>query len=94
MGVEHGGNSVESESIGLVFLQPKPDIRQQKSKHFVFRVVKNSAVPERMLPFLSTMKILIISSIPHTYALIDIFGGVGVNQVDDDFHPQSMSLID
>ena len=94
MGVQHGSNSVESEPIGLVLLQPEPDIRQQKSKHLVFRVVKNPAVPQRMLSFLSTVKILVISSIPHIDALIDILGSVRVNQIDDDLHSQSMGFID
>ena len=43
--VEHGGNSIESEAISVIFLQPESYIRQQESQYLVFRVIKDSAIP-------------------------------------------------
>ena len=46
-----------------------------------------------MLSFYAAMEVLIISSIPHIYAFVDIFSSVRMNQIDYYFHSQSVSSV-
>lgn len=91
--IEHRSDSVKSKAISIVLLEPESDIGEEESEDLVFGVIKDSAVPQRMIPFLSAMEILEIGSIPHIEALVDIFGSMWVYKIDDDFNIHAVGCI-
>ena len=46
-----------------------------------------------MVAFLATMEILVVSAVPHVYALVDVPGSVGVNQVDNHLDIETVSRV-
>lgn len=93
MSVQHWCNSIKSVPVSIVLLKPKPNIAQQKPQHFVFTVVKDSTVPEWMVSFLISMKVLVVSSIPHVDPFIDIFSSMRMNDINYYFYSIFMCLI-
>lgn len=94
MSVQHRCHSIEPVPIGIVLFEPEPHIAQKKPHHFVFTVVENPTVPQRMISFRVAMKVLVVSSVPHVDALIDVFGRVGMHDVNDNFDSVLVRLVD
>ena len=49
--VQHGGYSVHTESVNVVFLDPEQRVGDQEILHFILAVIKNFCPPVRMLAF-------------------------------------------
>ncbi len=94
MSVQHRCHSIKPVPIGFVLFEPEPHIAQKKSHHFVFTVVENPTVPQGMISFRVTMKVLVVSSVPHVDTLIDVLGRVGMHDVNDDFDSVLVRLVD
>ncbi len=43
--VHHAGDTVETESVEMIFLDPPSQVTQQEAKHFVTSVVEQTRVP-------------------------------------------------
>jgi hypothetical protein len=92
--VQHGSDSIKPKPIGIILLQPEPDIGKKEAKDLVFGVVKDSAVPEWVIALLSPMEVLIVSAIPHVNAFQHVLGRMGMHQINDNLDSHSMRLID
>ena len=44
-----------------------------------------------MVAFLATMEVLVVSAVPHVYALVDVLGSMGVDQVDNHLDIETVS---
>lgn len=91
--IEHGSYSIKSVSVCVIFLNPKPYIWQQESKYFILLIIEYPTIPKRMITFLSTMEVLIISSIPQIYAFQHILGSVWVHKINDNLNIKLMCRI-
>lgn len=45
MGVQHTGDSVESEAIKTVLLHPEAQVAEKEAQHLMVAIVKQPAVP-------------------------------------------------
>lgn len=45
MGVQHTGDSIESETIKTVLLHPEAQVAEKEAQHFMVAIVEQSAVP-------------------------------------------------
>ena len=57
--VEHGCDTVEAESVEVVFLKPVLAVGEQEVHHVVLAIVEAKAVPSRMLMTVAGIEILI-----------------------------------
>lgn len=79
--VQHRSDAVKSKPIELVFLQIPTDIGQQKSQNFVFLIVKQTRIPQRVDAPRAGVEEARVGTVETVQAVHYIFAGMGVNQV-------------
>lgn len=93
MFIQDRSNTIKTETISIILLQPKSYIWQQESLYLIFRIVKQTTIPLSMYSSFSTMKILVIGPIPEIDSFENIFSCMSMYQVYNDFYTSAMSLI-
>lgn len=93
MRIEHGCDTIKSIPICVVLLEPKPYVTEQKALNFIFTVIKDSAVPQRMITLSITMEVLIVSTIPHINTFIYILSSMRMNNINNDLNVMFMRLV-
>ena len=92
--VDHGGHTVETEAVEVVFVEPELTVRQQEMEHFVLAVVKAERVPGRVFAATAVMEILIACSVEVTESLEFVLDRMAVHEVHDDLHTASVRVVD
>ena len=70
--VEHGGYTIKTETIKMVFCHPELQVGQKKVNDFCFTIVETLGAPGWMITLISVMEELPCGSIEH----VDALGGV------------------
>src|SRR5262245_13418040 len=91
--VEHGGNRIHADGIGVVLIQPEGRAAQQKTAHFVPAVVENVAVPVGMKPKPGIIVFIKMSAIEIGQSVL-ILRKVRWYPVEDDADSPLMQVID
>ena len=57
--IEHGSDSIKTETIKMILLEPIFTIGKQEMNHIIFAIIKAEAVPCRMFVSVTWIEILI-----------------------------------
>ena len=79
--VQHAGHTVKPKTVNMVLVQPPAAVAGQKVQHFRFAIIKQPRVPRRMVV---SFEILRRITREITEAFDFIFGGMSMNDVNDD----------
>ena len=81
MMVEHGSDSVETESIKLIFFDPHGKVGQQETPSFPILVVEKTTVPQIVVSSRSRMEETAVRPVKHVQTVESVFGRVTVDNV-------------
>jgi len=79
--IEHGGDTVEPETVKVVLLQPEFQVGQQKVDHFVFAVVETFCAPGRVVALGRIVEELVGRAVKFVNALPGVPAGVGMDHI-------------
>lgn len=80
--IEHARDAVETESVKLVLVHPKAQVAQQESHNFMVPVVEQSAVPQFMPAFTTTVEILVVSAVKLVQAIEDVLRRMAMDNIE------------
>ena len=92
--IEHGGYTVETETVKLKFLKPVFTVREKEMEHAVFSVVEEKRVPCRMLAASVAIEIEVVAAVEPAETLHLILHGVGVHDIHNHGNAELVSLVD
>ena len=88
--IQHTGYTVKSKAVNVVLVQPPAAITSQKVQYFRFAIIKQPRIPYWMIV---SLEILRRVACEITEAFDFIFGGMSMNNVNDDAQPQSVRRV-
>ena len=91
--IHHACYAVKSEAIELKYFHVEPQVAQQEPQNFMVVVIKQTTVPEFVLPFPAFVEILVVGTIKLVQSVQDIFAGMRMNDVEKYRQTHAMSGI-
>ena len=91
--IKHRGDTIETESVEVVFLEPKLTIGKQEVYDLTFSIVENQRIPSRMLTPAASMKILGIRTIESSQSFFFIFYGMRVYDIHNHGYTHRMRIV-
>ena len=61
--VNHAGDTVETETVKMVFLHPELAVGQQETDHFIFPIIKTPRAPCRMVSLRAMVEVQVVPSV-------------------------------
>ena len=92
--VEHGCDTVEPETIEMVFLHPELQVGQQEVDHAGLAVVKALGTPGRMVTLIAVVEELPDGAVKHIDAFGCILDGMGMDHIQQHPNAHLMGLVD
>lgn len=92
--IHHGGDTIESEAVKLVFLHVEPQVAEQEAHGLVASIVEQSRVPELMAAFGALVEVLVVAPIKVVESIEDVLAGVRVHDIEENGDAESMCSVD
>lgn len=93
VGVQHAGDSVESETIEVVLLHPEAQVAEQEAQDFVMTVVEQPAVPQLVSSLGTLVEVEMVAAVKHVETVKHVLRCVTVYHVQQDCDAHSMRSI-
>ena len=91
--VQHAGDTIESETIEVVFLHPETQVAEQEAQNLVVAVVEQSAVPQLMSSLGALMEVQVVAAVEHVQTIEHVLGCVAVHHVQQHGDSHAMCSI-
>jgi hypothetical protein len=93
MMIHHACDSIEPESVDLIFLDEPGEITDQESDNLVFAHVKNHTVPRAVVSFNASMWIAMISAVKSVNSIVDVVWCVRMDYINNDSDAKAVSSV-
>lgn len=93
VGVEHTGDTVETESIKLVLLHPETKIAQEEPEHFMVSIVEQTTIPLVVTALTTLMEVQVISAIELIDTIRNILRSMAVHHIKQNNQAHAMRSI-
>jgi len=91
--IHHAGDTIEAEAVKFVFFHVKPKIAEEEAENLVASVVEQSAVPELVVPFRSTVEVEVIGSVEHIETVKDVLAGVRMDDIEQNDNAHAVGRV-
>ncbi len=88
--IEHRGNSVKSESVKSINVNPHTQIREEKTENLPVVVVEETRVPERVITAWPGMEVAGVRPVKHVEAILGVLACVRVDHIEHDEYAHSV----
>jgi len=91
--IEHGSDTVETETVELILFKPEFAVREQEMQHLVLAIIEAKRVPGGMLAACTAQEILIIGTVETSEALHFILNSMAVYNIHDDSDSHAVGVV-
>ena len=92
--VEHGGDTVKSETIEFELFEPIAAVAEQEVDYFVFAIVEAEAVPLVVVATITGIEILVGVSAEVSKSFVFVFHCVAVNEIHNHGYAHVVGFVD